>query len=87
MHGPVPAPPPPHVPVGLSPIIGYVATREPEPLAEGASEAPEWWDEDDYAEPWGTGHPPVVKLTTAVLALCLIVAGVGTLLEIILASR
>jgi hypothetical protein len=87
MHGPLHGPPSPQVPVGLSPILGYMATREPEPLADLESDLPQWWDEEDYAEPWGTGHPPVVKITAAVLALCLVVAGVGTLLEIILASR
>jgi hypothetical protein len=36
MQGHLPVPPQPHVPVGLSLVIGYLATREPQPLEERA---------------------------------------------------
>ncbi len=42
---------------------------------------------DDLPDEWGARHPPLVKVTAAVLALCLVVAGLGTVLEIILSSR
>jgi hypothetical protein len=51
----------------------------PEPL--------EWWQIEDDEPPRRPGFPPIVRITAAVLSVCLVVAGVGTLLEIILTSR
>jgi hypothetical protein len=83
MQGHLPVPPQP--PLGLGPVIGYLATREPQPLEERVAVEPEWWE--DEVEEWGPRHPPLVKVTAAVLAVCLVVAGFGTVLEIVLASR
>jgi hypothetical protein len=87
MLGHVPTPPQPHFPIGLSPAIGYLATREPQPLEERTPEPREWWDDDDEMEEWGPRHPPLVRVTAAVLSLCLLVAGIATVLEVILSSR
>lgn len=77
--------PVPHPPVVAGPIIGYMATRERQPLEERTPSESEWWE--DEIEEWGPAHPPLVRVTAVVLALCLVVAGFGTVLEIILASR
>ena len=77
MQGHLPTPPGPHIPIGLSPFIGYVATREPSPLEDRDPEPREWWEEDDELDEWGPRHPPVVRVTAAVLALCLVVGGLG----------
>jgi hypothetical protein len=87
MQGHLPTPPGPHIPIGLSPLIGYVATREPSPLEDRDPEPREWWEEDDEVDEWGPRHPPVVRVTAAVLALCLVVAGFGTVLEIVLSAH
>jgi hypothetical protein len=75
MQGHLPTPPGPHIPIGLSPL----EDRDPEPR--------EWWEEDDEVDEWGPRHPPVVRVTAAVLALCLVVAGFGTVLEIVLSAH
>jgi hypothetical protein len=80
-------PPQPHVPIGLSPAIGYIATREPQPLEERTPEPREWWDDDEDMEEWGPRHPPLVRVTAVVLSLCLLVAGLATVAEVILSSR
>jgi hypothetical protein len=85
-HLPSPTPPGPHVPIGVSPLLGYVATREPSPLESREPEPREWWD-DDESEPWEPVRPTLFRVTAAVLSVCLLVAGVGTVLEIILSSR
>jgi hypothetical protein len=87
MHGPVPVPPKPHVPLGLAPILGYVATREPQPLEDRSPVEPEWWEEDEYAEEWHSGHSTLVKATAVLVSASLVLAGVGTVLEIILSAR
>ncbi len=86
MQGHIPVPPQPHVPLGISPVIGYLATREPQPLEDRTPEPREWWD-DDEEEEWGPRHSALVKVTAAVLSVCLLVAGVATVLEVILTSR
>lgn len=87
MQGHLPGPPQPHVPISLAPFIGYMATREPQPLEERTPEEPEWWEDDVYAESWGRRHPPLVRVVAAVLSVCLVVAGVGTVLELVLTAR
>ena len=89
MQGHLPVPPQPHVPIGLAPIIGYVATREPQPLEERTPVAREWWDEDDddQDEEWPSGHPRVIKVTAIVVSISLLLAGVGTVLEVVLSAR
>jgi hypothetical protein len=83
MQGHVPVPPQP--PLGLGPVIGYIATREPQPLEDRVPVAPEWWE--DEVEEWGPRHPPLVRVTAAVVAICLVVGGFSTVLEMILTSR
>jgi hypothetical protein len=87
MQGHVPVPPQPHVPTGLGPIIGYVATREPQPLEDRPAEVPPWGEEGVYEEEWGLRHRPALRVTAAILALCLVVAGMSTVLQTILAGR
>ena len=87
MQGHLPVPPQPHLPIGLAPAIGYLATREPVPTDDELDEAPEWAEMDDLPDEWGPRHPPLVRITAAVLSLCLVVAGLGTVLEIVLSSR
>lgn len=87
MQGHVPVPPQPHIPVGLSPLIGYIATREPQPLEDREPVPPEWWDEDQYAEEWHSGHSRAVKLTAVMVSASLVLAGLGTVLEMVLSAR
>jgi hypothetical protein len=87
MQGSLPTPPQPHSPIGLAPIIGYVATREPQPLDERAPVEPEWWELEDVEEEWAPRHSRLMKLTAVVLSISLAVAGVGTVLEILLSSH
>jgi hypothetical protein len=53
--------------------------REPVP--------PEWWDEDQYAEEWHSGHSRAVKLTAVMVSASLVLAGLGTVLEMVLSAR
>jgi hypothetical protein len=87
MQGHLPGPPQPHIPPGFSPLIGYVATREPQPLDARPPEDVDWLESDVYDEPWSAGHRPLVKVTALVLSFCLVVAGVGTVLEILLSAH
>jgi hypothetical protein len=86
MQGHLPTPPQPHVPIGLAPVIGYMATREPQPLEERDPVELDWWEIDDEEE-WLPRRPRVIKVVSLVLALSLLIAGVGTVLEIVLSSR
>jgi hypothetical protein len=88
MQGHLPIPPQPHVPVGLAPIIGYVATREPQPLEDRTPVAREWWeDDDDQDEEWPSRHPRVIRVTAIVVSISLLLAGVGTVLEVVLSAH
>jgi hypothetical protein len=91
MQGHLPIPPQPHVPTGLAPVIGYLATREPQPLEDRLPEAREWWEddsEDDFDdEEWPSHHPRVIKLTAIVVSISLLLAGVGTLLDVVLSTH
>ena len=87
MQGHVPVPPQPHFPVGLSPAIGYIATREPQPLEERTPVLREWWEDDDEDEEWGPRHHRVIKATAIVVSLSLLVAGLGAVLDLVLAAH
>jgi len=96
MHGHLPGPSQPHVPVGLAPLIGYVATREPRPLDERPPPEPGPWvgdDEanmlDDFADvgEWEPLRRPVVQVVAVVVSLSLVLAGLGTVLELLLSAR
>jgi hypothetical protein len=84
MQGHVPVPPQPHFPVGLSPVIGYIATREPQPLEERTPREREWGEIDDDEE-WAPRHSKVIKAT--VVSLSLLVAGLGAVLDLVLAAH
>jgi hypothetical protein len=94
MQGHLPVPPQPHFPEGLGPFIGYVATREPRPL-DGRPPAEPGCGEvdgsaldmfDDVGE-WEPMHRPLIQVTAVILSVSLVVAGVGTVLELLLSSR
>jgi hypothetical protein len=94
MQGHVPVPPQPHFPEGLGPFIGYVATREPRPLGErppsepGCEEAEDGLlDEFDDIGDWEPMHRPLIKVMAVLVSLSLVVAGVGTVLELLLSSH
>lgn len=88
MQGHLPPPPQPHFPIGIAPAIGYLATREPQPLEDRIPVEPEWWELDDEdEEEWGPRHPRVIRVTAVVVSISLVVAGLGTILELLLSSR
>jgi len=96
MHGHLPGSPPPHVPVGLGPLIGYVATREPRPFDERPPSEPAPWMADgeasvldDFADvgEWEPLHRPLVRVVAVLVSLSLVLAGVGTVLELLLSAR
>ena len=94
MLGHVPGPPEPSFPVGLGPFIGYVATREPRPPGDGPPQEPAWAESDDdtldqFADvgEWEPMHRPLIKVTAVVLSISLVVAGVGTVLELLLSAH
>jgi hypothetical protein len=85
MHGHLPVPPQPHFPAGLGPVIGYVATREPQPLEELTPVQPEWWEIDDEEnQEWARHRPAIMKVTAVVLSLSLLLAGLGTVVDLVL---
>jgi hypothetical protein len=95
MQGHLPGPPQPHFPTGLAPYVGYLATREPRPYddrppAEGsleeAGDYPRLDQFDDVGE-WERMHRPLLKATAVVLSLCLVLAGVSTVVELLLGSH
>lgn len=86
MQGHLPVPPQPHVPTGLAPVIGYIATREPRPLEEREPVEREWWETDDEGE-WPSRRPRVIRVTAIVVSLSLLVAGLGSLLGAVLTAR
>jgi hypothetical protein len=86
MQGHLPVPPQPHFPDGLAPVIGYIATREPQPLEERAPAAREWWEIDDDEE-WTSRTPRRIKVTAVVVSIALLVAGLGTFLDAVLTGH
>ncbi len=94
MQGHVPVPPQPHFPEGLGPFIGYLAIREPRPLDDRPPEEPAWADADgtvldQFADvgDWEPMHRPLVKVMAVIVSASLVVAGVGTVLEVLLSAR
>jgi hypothetical protein len=96
MLGHVPGPPQPHFPEGLAPFVGYLATREPRPLDERVPEEAAWADGDadslaldQFADvgDWEPMHRPLVQVMAVIVSISLVVAGVGTVLEILLSAR
>jgi len=94
MQGHVPVPPQPHFPEGLGPFLGYVATREPRPLHDRPPEEAAWADADgtvldQFADigDWEPMHRPFLRVMAVIVSISLVVAGVGTVLEIVLGSR
>ena len=94
MQGHVPPPPQPHFPEGLGPFIGYVATREPRPLDARAPAEPGYGEVDESAldvfddvGEWEPMHRPLIQVTAVILSVSLVVAGVGTVLEVLLSSH
>jgi hypothetical protein len=94
MLGHVPGPPQPHFPDGLAPFIGYLATREQRPLNERPPEEAAWADADsteldqfaDVGE-WERTHRPLVQVMAVIVSLSLVVAGLGTVLEILFSAH
>jgi hypothetical protein len=94
MLGHVPGPPQPHFPDGLAPFIGYLATREPRPFDDRPPEEPAWGDADDteldqFADvgEWERTHRPLVQVMAVIVSLSLVVAGLGTVLEILFSAH
>jgi hypothetical protein len=87
MQGHVPVPPQPHFPAGLAPVLGYLATREPQPLEEREPAGRDWWEIDDEEEEWPARHSRVIRVTAVVVSISLLVAGLGTVLDIVLAAH
>jgi hypothetical protein len=94
MQGHVPVPPQPHLPEGLGPFLGYVATREPRPLDDRPPEEAAWADTDgtvldQFADvgDWEPIHRPLMQVMAVIVSISLVVAGVGTVLEILLSAR
>jgi hypothetical protein len=94
MQGHVPVPPQPHFPEGLGPFLGYVATREPRPLEDRPPQEAAWADVDgtvldQFADvgDWEPMHRPLVRVMAVIVSISLVVAGVGTVLEIVLSAR
>jgi hypothetical protein len=85
MLGHQPVPPQPHFPTGLGPVIGYIATREPQPLEDRIPVEREWWEiDDDENEEWPAQHRGVIKVTAIVLCFSLLLAGLGTVVDVVL---
>jgi hypothetical protein len=94
MQGHVPGPPQPHFPEGLGPFVGYLATREPRPLDDLPVAEAAWADADgtvldQFADvgDWEPLHRPLIQVLAVMVSISLLVAGVGTLLEILLSAR
>jgi hypothetical protein len=94
MQGHLPGPPQPHFPEGLAPFIGYMATREPRPFDERPPQEPAWGEGDDGAldqfadvGDWKPMYRPLVKVTAVIVSISLLVAGVGTVLELLLTAH
>ena len=78
MQGHLPVPPQPHVPIGLAPVIGYIATRGPQPLDALTPVEREWWEIDDGEDAeWDSRRPAIVKVTAIVVSVSLVLAGLG----------
>ena len=75
-----------------APFIGYLATREPRPLDDrppggaGLGRRDDGTALDQFADvgEWEPMHRPLVKVMAVIVSISLVVAGVGTVLEILL---
>jgi len=83
----VPGPSVPHEPIGGVPLLGYMAMRQAQPLEDRLPEDPDWLDADIYDQPWGLGHSRFVKVTAIVVVVSMVVAGMSTVLDLILSSH
>jgi hypothetical protein len=95
MQGHLPGPPQPHFPTGLAPYVGYLATREPRPFddrppAEGSGDENGDYpalDQFDDLGSWERIHPPLFKAIAVVVSLSLVLAGLGTVVQLLLAGH
>jgi hypothetical protein len=87
MQGHLPTPPEPHVPIGVSPLLGYLATRETSPLDDRAPGQPDWLDDEIYDEEWGPGHSRSFRVVAVVICVSLVLGGLSTVLDIILSAH
>ncbi len=94
MLGHAPGPPQPHFPEGLTPFIAYLATREPRPLDDRPPEEAAWAEADETAldqfadvGDWDPMHRPFMRVMAVIVSISLVVAGLGTVLEILLSAR
>ena len=69
-------------------------TREPRPLGERPPAEVAWADADDdtldqFADvgEWEPMHRPLVQVLAVLVSVSLVVAGVGTVLEVVLSAR
>ena len=74
--------------------MGYLATREPRPLHDRPPEEAAWADADsteldqfaDVGE-WERMHRPLVQVMAVIVSISLVVAGLGTVLEVLLSAH
>jgi hypothetical protein len=76
--------------------MGYLATREPRPLDDRAPEEAAWaWADADDTEldqfadvgEWEPMHRPLMQVMAVIVSISLVVAGIGTVLEILLSAH
>ncbi len=88
MQGHLPVPPQPHVPIGIAPVIGYIATPRATTARGTTPVERDWWEiDDDEDEPWASRRPAVMKVTAIVVSVSLLLAGLGTVLDVVLSAR
>ena len=94
MQGHLPGPPQPHFPEGLAPFIGYIAVREPRPLDDRPPAEPAWAEADEgeldqFADvgEWEPIHRPLIKVMAVIVSASLALAGLGTVLEVLLTAH
>ncbi|HVT42607.1 MAG TPA: hypothetical protein VHD39_06440 [Acidimicrobiales bacterium] len=90
----MPGPPHPHFPDGLGPFIGYLATREPRPLGERPVAEPGFdevdgcaLDEFDDVGEWEPMHRPLIQAVAVIVSISLVLAGLSTVLELLVSAR
>jgi hypothetical protein len=78
----------------LGPFLGYLAVREARPLDDRPPEEAAWADADgtildQFADvgDWEPMHRPLMQVMAVIVSLSLLVAGVGTVLEIMLSAH
>jgi hypothetical protein len=78
-------------------LVGYLATREPRPFDDpppaerggGEEEGGAYpaLDQFDDVGAWEPMHRPLFKAMAVVLSLCLVLAGLGTVVQLLLAGH